>query len=315
MEILKSFISIPLLVADPSSRLYWPFLLIAVLILFAVLKKDFFKQIKHPSSLLDIQIFTLNGVLKAFLFPAFLITAFSISVQMTKALYLLFPHFKGLALNDFAMKGILTLIAFVLNDWFRFTHHLMMHKLPFFRRLHRTHHSALVLTPLTLFRAHPLEAFLASFRNVLSLGTTLALFSFLSQKPIHGWDILGVNVFGFVFNALLSNLRHSPVPISFGIFETLFISPRMHQIHHSSDPKHWNKNYGVALALWDQIFGSYYRPSKEEAKNLSFGLYQNLNKETQTYEWKEATTLWGALFPFKKKKEVYESENIITRPV
>lgn len=315
MGFLNSLMTIPNIVADPSSRLYWPFLLTSFLIIFAIQKRNFFKELIHPSSLLDVQIFTLNGVLKVFVFPFFLITAFSVSVQMTKGLYFLFPHFQGIKFDDFTMKGILTLIAFVLNDFFRFAHHFLMHKVPFLRELHRTHHSALVLTPLTLFRAHPLEALLASFRNILSLGTTLALFSFLSQKPIHGWDILGVNIFGFLFNGLLANLRHSPVPISFGLLEYLFISPRMHQVHHSNNPKHWNKNYGVALALWDQLVGSYYRPSREEARTLQFGLHQSLKKEVHSKEWKEATTLWGALFLLKKEKEIYENESIVTRPI
>ncbi|MCR9205813.1 MAG: sterol desaturase family protein, partial [Halobacteriovoraceae bacterium] len=192
-------------------------------------------------------------------------------------------------------KGVLTLIAFIVNDLFRFLHHYLMHRLPLLKSLHRTHHSALVLTPLTLFRSHPIESFIASMRNVLSLGITLALFSFLNQKPIQGWDILGVNLFGFLFNALFANLRHSPVPISFGLLECVFISPRMHQVHHSNNPKHWDKNYGVALALWDQIAGSYYRPSSSEAKDLKFGLHQNPSKDSK--EWKEATTLSGALFP------------------
>lgn len=315
MEILNSIISIPLIVTDPSSRLYWPFLLLSLGVLASFTKKDFFKDFTHPSSVLDLKIFTLNSVLKILVFPFFLITAFSVSVQMTKVLYLLFPTFGGLQLSDFIMKGLLTFIAFILNDFFRFFHHYLMHKVPGLRKLHRTHHSAVVLTPLTLFRAHPLEAFIASLRNLLSLGCTLAIFSFLSQKPIHGWDILGVNIFGFIFNGLLANLRHSPMPISFGAFEYLFISPRMHQIHHSNNPNHFNKNYGVALALWDQLVGSYYRPSKEESNSLSFGLIKNSNELTSK-EWEEATTLKGALFPFKTHKELkYENKSFVTRPV
>jgi len=74
----------------------------------------------------------------------------------------------------------------------------------------------------------------------------------------------------------------------------------MHQIHHSNNPLHWDKNYGVALAIWDQIFGSYYRPHKEEASSLSFGLHENINDEN----WKEATTLKGALLPLSIRRKL-----------
>ena len=65
----------------------------------------------------------------------------------------------------------------------------------------------------------------------------------------------------------------------------------MHQIHHSNNPIHFGKNYGVALAVWDQLFGSFYKPKSDELKNLTFGVHQELDEKALT----EATTLKGAL--------------------
>lgn len=293
---------------DPSSRIYWPFILSSLLILILVTGKRSLKDALHPSSILDAKIFTINLGLKTFLFPFFLVGAFQVSVILTKLLYSFFPEFQGIQVSDFNLKLILTLIAFVVNDFFRFFHHFLMHKLPYLRGFHRTHHSALVLTPLTLYRAHPIEAFIAGNRNVISLGVTLSLFSFIAQKPMSGFDILGVNLFGFLFNAFLSNLRHSPLPISFGPLEYIFISPRMHQIHHSNNPRHFNKNYGVALSIWDQLAGSFYRPKAKEAKDLTFGLHTFMSNEN----WEEATTLVGAFLPQKIniKDKSHENESL-----
>lgn len=67
------------------------------------------------------------------------------------------------------------------------------------------------------------------------------------------------------------HLQHSHVCISFqGLFGRVFISPAHHQVHHSADPKHFNKNFRSCLALWDWMFGTLYVPAKTR-EALTFG--------------------------------------------
>jgi sterol desaturase/sphingolipid hydroxylase (fatty acid hydroxylase superfamily) len=81
--------------------------------------------------------------------------------------------------------------------------------------------------------------------------------------------VLGVNAFLFFFSLIGSNLRHSHVPISYGRFiEKWFISPKQHQIHHSK--KHFNKNYGGYIAIWDRVFGTLCLSNS--VKVMKFGL-------------------------------------------
>jgi sterol desaturase/sphingolipid hydroxylase (fatty acid hydroxylase superfamily) len=42
--------------------------------------------------------------------------------------------------------------------------------------------------------------------------------------------------------------------------EWLFMTPRVHRIHHSRLPEHYNSNYGVILTVWDRLFGTYTDP-------------------------------------------------------
>jgi sterol desaturase/sphingolipid hydroxylase (fatty acid hydroxylase superfamily) len=270
---------------NPSSRLYWPFFLSSLLIAFLLSKKGQFKSffsktgIFHASSLLDIKLLAINLSLKTFIFPLFLFSSFTVSVVLLKSMRLVFPHFNGIETSLFTQSLIATVFAFVSNDFLRFLHHVLMHEVPGLRNFHRTHHSARVLTPITLFRSHPLESMIAGGRNALSTGHFLAFYTFMFKGPVSAFDILGVNAFGFIFNAFASNLRHSPIPLSFGILEYVFISPRMHQIHHSANPIHFNKNYGVALSFWDQLWGTFYRPSKVEASALVYGLQLHPTEE------------------------------------
>ena len=269
---------------DPGSRLYYLNLLSALVLsviflswvrfknnknksdsIFSLqaLKSHFKNYWLHPSAQVDYQIYALNAFLKVFLFAPVLGLSLYISMYTIKGLYLLSPDFKpleGSALLFFAA----TVFAFLWDDFLRFYHHYLMHKVGWMWQLHKTHHSAEVLTPITLFRTHPLESLQGTLRNALSFGVSGGIFMFLFSGQVELTTLLGVNIFGFLFNSLTGNLRHSQIPISFGWFENIFISPKQHQIHHSNQPLHFNKNFGVALSCWDKMFGSYLRSDHQQ---------------------------------------------------
>jgi sterol desaturase/sphingolipid hydroxylase (fatty acid hydroxylase superfamily) len=159
----------------------------------------------------------------------------------------------------------------------------------FLWEFHKVHHSAKVLNPLTFYRVHPVENILFGLRYSLSVGFVTGIFVYFFGAMIDIYMIFGANVFIVVFSLLGSNLRHTHVPISYGKYlEKIFISPKQHQIHHSN--KHFDKNYGGYLAIWDYMFGSL--KLSKDVKVLKFGL----KKE----QMKEYTTIKGILFfPFK----------------
>lgn len=94
---------------------------------------------------------------------------------------------------------------------------------------------------------------------------------FLIVGPISFASVLQL---GFIIKplTLLSvTLGHSHLHISYGrLLNHLFISPAHHQIHHSANPAHFNKNNGSLLAIWDYIFGTLYLPTV--GSKLSYGL-------------------------------------------
>ena len=47
-----------------------------------------------------------------------------------------------------------------------------------------------------------------------------------------------------------------------GLAGRILQSPAHHQIHHSDNPAHWDKNLGFALAVWDWAFGTLYIPER-----------------------------------------------------
>lgn len=164
-----------------------------------------------------------------------------------------------------------TLIFFISTDFTAYIVHRLMHEIKLIWAFHAVHHSVEVLTPLAVYRTHPFGQFInGAFYSTLS-GIVLA-FSLVFVAPTASLvEIAGVSALFYAFNILGANFRHSHIWISFGpILGRIIVSPAFHQIHHSTDPKHWDKNYGNILAIWDWMFGTMYLPEKEEA--LEFGL-------------------------------------------
>jgi len=163
------------------------------------------------------------------------------------------------------------LIGFLLADFGFFLSHYLMHKVPLLWVFHEVHHSAEVLTPVTVHRVHPVEELVNALVGSSILAAGAATYSTLLEKDLAFVTIFGVNALTFIFFALAFQLRHSHVWLSYGpLLSRIFISPAQHQIHHSQESKHWDKNFGFTFAFWDAWFGSLYVPRSREI--IRFGL-------------------------------------------
>ena len=155
-----------------------------------------------------------------------------------------------------------------------YLYHVAQHKIPFLWELHKVHHSANVLTPLTVFRIHPLDAVI--FSNILGvcLGLANGVATYAFGKTSTAFTIDDTNVILVIFIHVYVHLQHTHLWIPFtGIWGRIFQSPAHHQIHHSSNPAHFDRNFGSCLALWDWVFGTLRIPNKEPEK-LNFGVVQ-----------------------------------------
>jgi sterol desaturase/sphingolipid hydroxylase (fatty acid hydroxylase superfamily) len=148
-----------------------------------------------------------------------------------------------------------TVILFLLDDGSRFVLHKLMHKFDFLWRVHQVHHSATSLTPFTTYRLHPLESLLYQLRASLIHGMCAGAAFYALGFQLNSLEIWGASIWVIVFNALGANLRHSHIPLQYGWFEKILISPAQHQLHHGF--KTMNHNYGSFLAIWDQLGGSW----------------------------------------------------------
>lgn len=165
----------------------------------------------------------------------------------------------------------LTLSLYLANDFMRWWLHYLQHKVPFLWEFHKIHHSAEHLNFATAERFHPLDALFFAAGVVGAAVIVNGVFLGLFGDQLTIYQLGGANIFFFASNLIGGVLRHSPAWVSYGPrVEKWLISPAMHQIHHSSDPKHFDKNMGGGLAIWDRMGGTLYIPQGRE--ELQFGI-------------------------------------------
>jgi len=270
---------------NPQKRIFWGYLLsslvIALLWLRLVQKSNlrssaiqiFNRQVwMSQSALADYKVMLINTILMLLLSPRLLAKA-TVAYLVFDSMHVLFAGrpYLTTVLPQWTIAFSFTLFLFLLDDFARYWMHRWLHKVPIFWSFHKVHHSATVLNPFTVFRTHPVEAILFSLRSAMVQGVTTALFFFFFGSQVTLMMVLGASIFTFAFNLLGSNLRHSPVCIRYWKpLECIVMSPAQHHIHHSTAKEHIDKNFGVALSIWDWIFGSLYLSKAKD--QIRFGL-------------------------------------------
>lgn len=270
--------------SDPTRRLFVPFLLSAAVLAWGVAFVRGASAIRaaktlveprlwwHRSARADYQLVALKAVLRA---ATAGFAGFSALVLAGLSANWLRVTFGSPSLRaPVAVVALLfTLVAFVAEDFSRFFLHWLMHKVPALWAFHRVHHSAEVLTPITLYRTHPVESALNRARGAITMGLVTGLFVWLFGTAVRGWELFSVDALGFIWSMCGANLRHSHVWLSFGPrVERWLLSPAQHQVHHSTATRHLDKNFGTILSVWDRLFRSLYTTTSAPER-LRFGLH------------------------------------------
>lgn len=140
---------------------------------------------------------------------------------------------------------IALLVAFA--DFLAYWRHRAEHA--WFWRIHVVHHAPRELHAANDI-AHPLQA-------VYSFGFIAVPLSLIQFDGPDTPFVVGAIVI------LAAIYIHSPVQWHFGPLRRLFVDNRFHRIHHSLEERHFDKNFGIFLSVWDHLFGTAYEPGEE----------------------------------------------------
>ena len=227
---------------------------------------------RNPSFKADVGLLVFTISLWTTLFGWAVLSIAFVGEQTKSVLNMMFGTFPHAGLSNFWSSLVATLCTFVAYELGYWTDHYLSHRVPFLWEFHKVHHTAEVLTPLTVYRVHPIDTVV--YHNILALFlgiTTGGLAYFLGQQT-GIFEIGGTNLILFGFTYVTVHLQHSHLWMAAtGPLGRLFMSPAHHQLHHSSDPRHFNTNFGSCLALWDWAFGTLNMPGRTRER-LEFGI-------------------------------------------
>ena len=150
-----------------------------------------------------------------------------------------------LAFLQLKMVAGLPLIArgflwFLVADFSAYWVHRLQHASRLVWAFHSTHHAQEQLNFATTVRFHPVDHFIFDSLNFVPL-------LILGASPM-GWLPLYLTI------RSLGIAQHSRIKWRFGPLSKILVTPRFHSFHHSVDPRHYNKNFGAYLTIWDHIF-------------------------------------------------------------
>jgi sterol desaturase/sphingolipid hydroxylase (fatty acid hydroxylase superfamily) len=150
-------------------------------------------------------------------------------------------------------------VAIVALDLWTYWWHWFNHRIPFFWRFHRMHHSDSFMDVTTANRFHTGEIF---FSSVIRIGLIPLLGIRLWELAIYEMLLFAVVQFHHANIALPGCLED--------FLRWIIPTPAMHKVHHSRVPAETNSNYSSLLSIWDRLFKTF--ASRRDLHEIQFGL-------------------------------------------
>lgn len=178
-------------------------------------------------------------------------------------------------------------LAVLIADFTYYWEHRIAHEVRILWTQHAVHHSSREFNIITGIRFGPLESLWALLMHVpmilVGFPPELVLFGSLSVLAYQTWI-------------------HTETIGKLGPLEKVLNTPSHHRVHHGSDEKYLDRNYGGILIIWDRIFGTF----QVEEETPRYGLKRDFNSQNPLHVWfSELPQLWRDLRAARSFKEVF----------
>lgn len=152
-----------------------------------------------------------------------------------------------------------TAIAVLLLDYTTYIWHILTHKVPLLWRFHRVHHADRDMDASTALRFHFGE-------NLISV-----IFR-AGQIFVIGVSPEALRIWQMTFFASVV-FHHSNLSLPGDLDERLsrlFVTPRLHGVHHSEIRAEADSNFSSGLSIWDRLHGTF--RDEDPARELTIGV-------------------------------------------
>jgi len=175
------------------------------------------------------------------------------------------------------------IVMLLATDFVWYWYHRLGHEINIFWGAHIVHHQSEEFNYTVAARITTLQAIV---RNVF-----WCVLPFVGFHPNLVMAIL-------VVHGVYSFFTHTQVIGKLGWLEHILITPSLHGVHHASDEKYLDKNYGDVFVFWDKLFGTF--QAEEEKPN--YGL---------THPIKSYSFLWQHFHYYLELYEAAKRQNTI----
>ncbi|TKC06488.1 sterol desaturase family protein [Pedobacter polaris] len=162
-----------------------------------------------------------------------------------------YKHYALLSIPNTWWVWILLIMA---TDLVWYWYHRLGHEVNFFWAAHIVHHQSEEFNLTVSARITTFQALIRS-----AFWCALPFVGFHPAMVITILTVHGAYSF-FTHTQLIPRLRW---------LEHILVTPSLHGIHHASDEKYLDKNYGDVFVFWDKIFGTYQREEEPPKYGLT----------------------------------------------
>jgi sterol desaturase/sphingolipid hydroxylase (fatty acid hydroxylase superfamily) len=165
--------------------------------------------------------------------------------------------------------------CYIIFDFCSYWSHRISHQQRFWWATHVVHHSAENYNLTISFRLSWVQHLkLIFFLPVALIGFHPIIFFVVNQIAV---------LFQFWVHTEYIRKLHPAI-------EHILATPSNHRVHHGSQAKYINKNYGATFIFWDRLFGTY----QKEEEQVQYGITTNIENKANplTINFHEYVDMW-----------------------
>jgi alkylglycerol monooxygenase len=201
--------------------------------------------------------------------------------------------YENYALFNIPANWIVGVILLLATDLVWYWYHRLGHEINILWGAHIVHHQSEEFNYTVSARVTTIQAFI---RNL-----------FWCSLPLLGFHPALVITIS-VFHAGYSFFTHTQLIGKLGWLEHILITPSHHRVHHGSNEKYLNKNYGDLFVFWDKLFGTF----QKEEETPVYGLTHPL--KSFSFMWQHFHYYYEMLAALKKVSGLKAKLKIIYGP-
>ncbi|HEY0356024.1 MAG TPA: sterol desaturase family protein [Flavisolibacter sp.] len=190
------------------------------------------------------------------------------------------------SLFDFGNNWFPWIILFLLTDLVHYTMHWLEHKSRILWALHMMHHSS--------------ECYNLSVALRTPLASNLYRLIYIAPLCLIGFDatmVMTVDVIIILYGFILHTNRIKKL----GWIEYVFNTPSHHRVHHASNEKYIDKNFGTLLIIWDKLFGTFQAEEEKPVYGLTIPIASDNLYQVVFHEINAMKKDWGQARDLKEK--------------